>query len=145
MARSVYHYSKYSRPVAWIAAIVLVCAFGTLLYCYIFDTGDLSSGMLLVNILCGGSSFVFLLTSRIEIDDESGILTYHNLGKVTVDLRKVDRIARHLSAKGKLRYATFHEAGVKYADVAISSRHEAAFIAQIRRINPDVEIVTYKG
>lgn len=144
MSRTVYHYSRYSRLVAWLAAIVFVCTLGMLLYCIIFKNEALSLAGLFINFIGACSSAVLLATSRIDIDDESGIMTFHNLGKVTVDLRKVDRIARHVSARGKLRYATFHEVGVKYSDIAINAKNEVALMAHITRINPDIQIITYK-
>lgn len=144
MARTTYHFSKYPRIVVWIAVIVFAFSLGAVLYHVIFRNGDFRLIGQFFPILGLGFSMVFILTSRIDIDDESGMMTYHNKGKVSVNLKKVDRIARHVSAKDKLRYATFHEVGVQYVDFPISPRNEDAIMALIRRVNPDIEIVTYK-
>lgn len=146
MARTVYYYSKHARFIGWAAAIVFVGTAGLFLYTFISRDETFRFSTLLFSSIGGWVSIVFLFTSRIDVDEESGIMTYHqHTGKAAVDLRKVDRIVRHVSAKGKLRYATFHEVGVKYSDIPIRPVNEDALFAQVRRINPEIEFVTYRA
>lgn len=145
MARTVYYYSKHARLIGLTASIVFVCTFGLFLYSFVSRDETFRFFTLLASSIGGWVSIAFLYTSRIDIDEESGIMTYHNVGKATVDLRKVDRIVRHVSAKGKLRYATFHEVGVKYSDIPIRPVNEDALFAQVRRINPEIEFITYRA
>lgn len=140
---TIYRFSKYSKYFIWAGILVLVIALGLIVS---FILKEDVTFRIFSSFLCIASAFCslyFILTSWIEVDDAAGTLTFHASGKVVIDITKIDRIARHVDSRERVRYLTVHEVGVKYSDIVINYKDEEAFMAHLLRINPDITVVTY--
>ena len=136
-------YCKHPKYIIWVMAIVSVVALaGTIVY-FAMGSWYRFYGILYIMISISQGLLVYDAYG-LSVDEENRTIISKADKKHPIDIMKIDRIARHVSKKGKLRYITVHEAGVRYEDLGLGPDDDAAFFSQLKSIKPDIEIVEYE-
>lgn len=141
-------YSNTSRPklVLWSSIVAFVVGFVFILL-YLF--GAFSNDVLLAFLYTAGFFLLYgaffygqykLLT--ITIDEEADTITDSRIKKYPLKISQLKYAAYKESKKGRFRSLFLHDTGTGFMDIRTPRATAEKMVAQILKVNPNVEIRT---
>ena len=141
-------YSNTSRPglIKWssIAAVVLGIIF-FLIYILEISRNEgvrlslyIASFLLLYGAMFYGEYKLITLT----VDEEADTITDSRQKKYPLKISQIKTATYKVSKKGRFRSLFLHDTGVGFLDIRTSRENADRIVAQIRKVNPVVEVKT---
>jgi len=144
--KTVYSNTSHPKFIKWssiVAAVIGLTGIGL----YLFQA--IKNDILLSILYISSFSLVYaavlygeykLLT--LTIDEEADTITDSRLKKYPLKISQIKTATYKESRKGKFRSLFLHDTGVGFMDIRTSRENADRIVAQIRKVNPAVEVVT---